>query len=69
MKNKFFKIYMLLIVVAAPLGSAFANEEFPEDTGDLTPVAPINDYILAAVAVAIFLAMYYTNKKIQTKNN
>ncbi|MFN3908170.1 MAG: hypothetical protein ACK4JX_03985 [Flavobacterium sp.] len=70
MKNKTVtnKIIITVLTILLPLTNLFANEDFPDDTDDLTPPAPIDNYILVALVLAVVLAYYYKQTKQLTTN-
>lgn len=57
-------VYTLFFILM-PLVSAFANEDdpFDEDVDDVTPQAPIDDYITLALLIAVIIAFRYFKKQ------
>jgi hypothetical protein len=60
------KGYGILFLVLPFL--AIAQEEFPDDTDDLTPAAPIEDYVPLALLLGIYFAYLFLKARI-TKSN
>jgi len=65
MKKKiiFQKTILTVAFVVVPFFTAIAQETFPDDTDDLTPAAPIDDYIWLMLVVAIYLAFRFFKQK------
>jgi amino acid permease len=62
------KIYSIIFLLL-PL-FAMAGEEFDDDTNDVEPPLPIDDYILLAILIGIYIAYRFlkTYDFIKTKN-
>ncbi len=54
-----------------PLFQAFANEDdsFEDDTVDVVPAAPINDFVIPLLVVAIGVGLFFLQKQIKANNN
>ena len=68
MKNYIQKLIYSFIFILLPLCSALADEEFPDDTDDLTPPAPIDDYVLVVLVAAIAVTFWFFKNQ-QKKHN
>jgi amino acid permease len=56
------KIISLLLILMPSL-AVMAQEEFADDVQDLAPAAPIDNYILIAIVIAIYIAYQFLNKQ------
>ncbi len=63
------KGYSILFLVLPFLAMA-SGDLFPDDTNDVTPVAPIDNYVLLALLLGIYFAcrFFKTQYAIKTKN-
>ncbi len=59
------KTLYTLVFIVIPMVNAFANEDdpFDEDVDDVTPQAPIDDYIVLALLIAVIIAFRYFKKQ------
>jgi amino acid permease len=49
--------------VIVPFFTAMAQENFGDDVDDITPAAPIDDYVWLMLVVAIYLAFRFFKQK------
>lgn len=71
MKNYIQKLIYSFIFILLPLCSALADEGFDDDIDDVTPPAPIDDYILVVLlsAIAVTFWFFKNQKKRATQSN
>ena len=62
------KGYSILFLVLPFLAMA-SGDLFPDDTNDVTPVAPIDNYVLLALMLGIFFAYRFLQNKMKQLNN
>jgi hypothetical protein len=62
-KVKLNQIIVAGLLLILPAVSAFAQDDFDDDVDDLTPPAPIDDYVWLMLVVAIYVAFRFFKQK------
>ncbi len=62
------QIIITALTILLPIVNLFAQEDFTDDTDDITPAAPIDNYVLVAFVLAIVLALYFKQTRQLTTN-
>ena len=59
-----------ILFLALPFFAMASGDLFPDDTNDVTPVAPIDNYVLLALLLGSYFAyrFFKTQYTIKTKN-
>jgi hypothetical protein len=58
-----------ILFLALPFFAMASGDLFPDDTNDVTPVAPIDNYVLLALMLGIFFAYRFLQNKMKQLNN